>query len=111
VIVLMLPLMLIGYFTASVATAGIAPAAFWAAFVLPHGVLEIPAIIFVGAAVIRMGGTLAAPAHGETIGEAWLRSLADWAKILAGVVLPLLFLAAMVEVLVTPHLAVWIIGS
>jgi len=111
VIVLMLPLMLIGYFMGSMAGAGLPPLTFLAAFVLPHGILEIPAAILAGAAILRLGATLAAPAEGQTIGEAWLRALADWARIMAGLVMPLLLGAALLEVLVTPRLAIWLIGG
>lgn len=111
VIVLMLPLVILGYFMVSLANTGLSPLLFLATLVLPHGILEIPAIILAGAAILRMGATLAAPAHGQTIGEAWLRSLADWAKIMVGLVIPLLLGAAALEVLLTPRLAVWILGS
>jgi stage II sporulation protein M len=111
VIVLMLPLMILGYFMASLANSGLPPLLFFSTLVLPHGILEIPAIILAGAAILRLGATLAAPAHDQTIGEAWLRSLADWAKIMVGLVLPLLLGAAALEVLLTPRLAVWILGG
>ena len=111
VIVLMLPMMVVGYFMASLANTGLSPLLFLSTLVLPHGILEIPAIILAGAAILRLGATLAAPAHGQTIGEAWLRSLADWAKIMVGLVLPLLLGAAALEVLLTPRLAVWILGG
>jgi uncharacterized membrane protein SpoIIM required for sporulation len=111
VIVLMLLLMVVGYFMASLANTGLSPLLFLSTLVLPHGILEIPAIILAGAAILRLGATLAAPAHGQTIGEAWLRSLADWAKIMVGLVLPLLLGAAALEVLLTPRLAVWILGG
>jgi hypothetical protein len=58
-----------------------------------------------------MGATLATPARGQTIGEAWLRSLADWAKIMLGLVLPLLFGAALLEVFLTPRLIVLLLGG
>ncbi|HEY5670193.1 MAG TPA: stage II sporulation protein M, partial [Anaerolineales bacterium] len=70
-----------------------------------------PAIILAGASILRLGATLAAPSQGETIGEAWLRSLADWAKIMLGLVIPLLLGAAILEVLVTPRLAIWMFGG
>jgi uncharacterized membrane protein SpoIIM required for sporulation len=111
VIVLMLPLMIVGYFMATLANTGLSPLLFLSTLVLPHGILEIPAIILAGAAILRMGATLASPAHGQTISEAWLRSLADWAKIMVGLVLPLLLGAAALEVLLTPRLAVWILGG
>jgi uncharacterized membrane protein SpoIIM required for sporulation/ABC-type transport system involved in multi-copper enzyme maturation permease subunit len=110
IIVLLTPIMLIGYFMASLANAGLPPQTFLAAMVLPHGILEIPAIILTGAAILRLGATLAAPAPDKTIGEAWLHSLADWAKIIIGIVLPLFLGAAALEVLVTPRIAVWLLG-
>ncbi len=111
IIVLMIPMILIGYFMVNMAGAGLAPASFFFALVLPHGALEIPAIILSGATILRFGAVLATPAQGQTIGEAWLRSFADWAKIIIGLVLPLFLGAAILEVWVTPRLAVWILGG
>lgn len=110
VIILMLPFILIGYFMTSVAGIGIPPLSFLAAMVLPHGLLEVPAIILAGAAILRLGATLAAPAHGRTMGEAWLHSMSDWTKIMLGLVIPLLFGAAAIEVFITPRIAIWILG-
>jgi uncharacterized membrane protein SpoIIM required for sporulation/ABC-type transport system involved in multi-copper enzyme maturation permease subunit len=111
VIVLMLPLMVVGYFMASLASAGLPPLTFFVALVLPHGVLEIPAILLAGAAILRLGATFAAPAQGKAVGEAWLCALADWARIMFGMVAPLLLGAALLEVLLTPRLAVLLLGS
>ena len=111
VIILMLPFILIGYFMASVAGIGLHPLTFLVALVLPHGLLEIPAIILAGAAILRLGATLAAPASGRTIGETWLLSLSDWTKIMVGLVLPLLLGAAAIEIYITPRLAVLILGG
>ncbi len=110
-IILMLPFILIGYFMASVAGIGLHPLTFLVALVLPHGLLEIPAIILAGAAVLRLGATLAAPASGRTIGETWLLSLSDWTKIMIGLVLPLLLGAAAIEIYISPRLAVLILGG
>jgi uncharacterized membrane protein SpoIIM required for sporulation/ABC-type transport system involved in multi-copper enzyme maturation permease subunit len=110
-IVLLLPMLLIGYFTATVASAGLSPILFLAGFVIPHGILEIPAIIIAGAAILRLGATLATPTKGKSIGQAWLGSTADWAKVMVGLVLPLLLGAAVLEVLVTPQIAVWLFGG
>ncbi len=111
VIVLMLPLMVVGYFMASLASAGLPPLTFFAALVLPHGILEIPAILLAGAAILRLGATLAAPAQGQAVGEAWLAALAEWARVMFTLVAPLLLGAAILEVLVTPRLAVLLLGS
>jgi uncharacterized membrane protein SpoIIM required for sporulation len=111
VILLMLPFILIGYFMLSVAAVGVQPVTFFTALVLPHGILEIPAVILTGAAILRIGATLASPARGRTIGEAWLAAIADWSKIMLGLVLPLLLGAAILEILVTPRLALWMLGG
>ncbi len=78
---------------------------------MPHGVLEIPAIILAGAAILHMGGALAAPIPGKSIGEAWLGALADWAKVMLGFVVPLLIGAALLEVFVTPKLIPLVFGG
>lgn len=111
IIVLMLPLIIIGYFMMSMASTGLHPLTFLTALVLPHGILEIPAIILAGAAILRIGGTLASPAEGRTIGEAWLEALADWTKIMVGLVLPLLLGAAALEIIVTPRVAIQLLGG
>ncbi len=111
IIVLMLPLILVGYFLATAATAGLSPLVFFTAFVLPHGILEIPAIILAGAAILRLGATLATPAQGQTIGEALLHALADWCKVLVGLVIPLLLLAALLEVYLTPRVVIALLGG
>lgn len=110
IIVMMLPMMIIGYFMASMAHLGMSPAVFLGGLVLPHGIIEIPALILAGAAILRMGATLATPARGRSLGEAWLGSLADWTKVVLGVVAPLLLAAAFIEVFITPHIAVWLFG-
>lgn len=111
ILVMLAPLMLIGYFTATVAAAGVSPWYFLTAFVLPHGILEIPAIILAGAAILRLGATLAAPAKDKTIGEAWLAAFADWTRVMVALVLPLLLGAALLEVFVTPRVVTYIFGG
>jgi uncharacterized membrane protein SpoIIM required for sporulation/ABC-type transport system involved in multi-copper enzyme maturation permease subunit len=110
-IVMGVPILLIGFFTATVASAGLSPFLFLLAFVLPHGILEIPAIILAGAAIVRLGATLASPSKDRTVGESWLAAMVDWAKVMVGLVLPLLLGAAILEVLVTPRIASWIFGG
>lgn len=110
-IVLLLPLGLVGYFTAVAARTDVSVGQFLLAFVLPHGVVEIPAIILTGAVILRLGVTLVTPAQSTSIGEAWIRSLAEWARIILVVIVPLLFIAAALEVFVTPRVALWLFGS
>ncbi len=111
IIILILPLMLVGYFMANFAVAGLSPWMFLAAFVLPHGILEIPAMVLAGAAILRLGASLASPAHNRTIGESVIQASAKWARIIIGLVLPILLGAALLEVYLTPRLALWLLGS
>jgi len=110
-IIMVFPVASIGFFAATTASAGLSPFLFLLAFVLPHGILEIPALIIAGAAILRLGATIASPAPGRTIGEAWLGAAADWAKVMVGLVLPLLLGAAALEVLLTPKVVNWLFGG
>lgn len=111
VLVLMLPFVLVGYLAAGAASAGYSAVLFLLGYIVPHGILEIPAAALAGAAIIRLGATLATPADSMTIGEAWLRALADWAKIFIGLVLPLLLGAAVIEIMLTPRIAYLLLGN
>lgn len=110
VVILLTPLAMVGYFSAIVAQTGVSPVLFITGFVLPHGILEIPAIILAGAAILHMGATLIAPSNQHTIGEIWLRGFADWVKIMLALVIPLLLGAAALEVFVTPTIAMILLG-
>ncbi|MCI0475545.1 MAG: stage II sporulation protein M, partial [Anaerolineales bacterium] len=80
---------------------------FLLAALLPHGILELPAAILATAFALRAGASIIAPPPGVTAGENLLRALADFVKIILFVVLPLLFIAALVEVNVTPQILMW----
>jgi uncharacterized membrane protein SpoIIM required for sporulation/ABC-type transport system involved in multi-copper enzyme maturation permease subunit len=111
ILIMMLPITIIGYLVETMAATGISPLTLFTALVLPHGVLEIPAILLTGAAILRLGAAMVAPAYGKTIGEAWLAALADWAKIIIGLVVPLFLGAAFLEIFVTPRVAIWLLGG
>lgn len=104
----MLPLFgtmaVVGYLMALLSTNGL-PVWNYAMFLLPHGILEIPALVLASAAVLQSGALLATPAPGKTIGQTWLESMADWCKVMVGVVIPVLFVAAMIEAWLTPRIA------
>lgn len=110
IVVLLLPFGIIGFFAVTAARAGIAPYLFLSALVLPHGVLEIPAIALAGAAILRLGATLATPSQGRSMSEALLISLADWARIMLLWCVPLFLGAAVLEVLLTPRVALWLLA-
>ncbi|HVP20467.1 MAG TPA: stage II sporulation protein M [Anaerolineaceae bacterium] len=81
--------------------------AYFAGFILPHGLLEVPAAILASAAVLQAGALLASPNNHKTVGEVWIASLGEWAKIMVGIVIPLLFVAAAIEAWLTPRIAFW----
>ncbi len=84
---------------------------FFLASVAPHGALEIPAILLAGAAIYRIGARLASPSGGKSISEGLMRAFGDWAKIMIGVVVPLLVVAAFVEALITPKILIMMLGQ
>ena len=102
VVLLMVPMGLTGFFAGQVALIGLSPLQFFAAFILPHGIFEITAAVLEGAAILKLGASVIAPPRGKTLAEGWLMALADWAKISLGLVAPLLVIAALMEVFVTP---------
>lgn len=101
-LLVMLPFGIIGYLAAQMIGAQIDPLVLLAGIV-PHGLFEIPAILLAGAAALRLGSILTRPPRGMATSEAWLRVLGDALKLGVGLVLPLLIVAGVIEVLVTPH--------
>ena len=104
----MLPLFgtmaVVGYLMALLSANGL-PVWNYAMFIIPHGILEIPALMLASAAVLQSGAILATPTPGKTIGQTWLESMADWCKVMIAVVIPALFVAAMIEAWFTPRIA------
>jgi hypothetical protein len=49
------------------------------------------------------GELISSPASGKTIGEVVLYGIGEWCRLMIGVILPLLILAAMIEVWITPQ--------
>lgn len=82
---------------------GHAPWLLVAGGIVPHGIFEVPALILSCAAVLNLGLVLVTPQAGRTIGEVMLEALADWSRVVLGLVIPLLFIAAIVESQFTPH--------
>jgi len=113
VVLLMAPMGIIGFFMYQVAQWGLNPWLFFAAFVLPHGIFELPAAILATAAALRLGAVVVAhsPQPRMTVGESWLAALADFCKVFVFVTLPLLVVAAIVEVNLTLRVVVWAYGA
>jgi uncharacterized membrane protein SpoIIM required for sporulation len=105
---LMLTMSVTGYLIETLARSGLDPMPVIVGLILPHGVFEIPAAILATAAVLYAGAVLATPDPTRSVGQVLLEAAADWAKIMVGVVIPLLVVAAAVEVWVTPRIAMMI---
>jgi uncharacterized membrane protein SpoIIM required for sporulation len=103
-ILLMIPLALVGFFTVEVSLLGYNPWMFVFAFLLPHGVIEMPAAIIGTAFALRVGAALVSPPQGLDVGQGLLLVLADFCKIFFFLVVPLLLLAAFIEANVTPQI-------
>ena len=85
------------------------PVTIYLLFILPHGLLEIPAVIIATASILKGGALIAKPDTEKAVGEILLGSLAEWIKIMLGVVIPLLLVAAAVEVWITPRFVLWLV--
>jgi uncharacterized membrane protein SpoIIM required for sporulation len=107
---LMLPMAVI-FFLVVQAASVYNPVVFFSAAVLPHGVLELPAAIIATALSVRLGAVFMSPPKGMTVGEGWLWALADFVKIFFALVVPLLALAAALEVHVTPLVVLRVLGG
>jgi len=110
-VLLMTPVAMTGYIAANLATAGQDTLRFLAALVLPHAMLEVPAALLAGAAILKLGLAAVSPQKDGSLGESWLIALASWARVSLGLVIPLLALAAFVEVFVTPQVALLLLSG
>jgi stage II sporulation protein M len=101
-LIVMIPFAIVGFILGQVTQSGLSPLPFIIA-IIPHGLFEVPAITLAGAAALRLGSIVTRPPQDMTVGEAWLRALADAVKIGISLVFPLLVIAGFLEVLVTPR--------
>jgi uncharacterized membrane protein SpoIIM required for sporulation len=83
---------------------GYSPVLAFAAGILPHGIFELSAIFLATAAMLKVGAQLVTPQPDKGLGEILLIALADWFRIFVGIVLPLLAIAALIEIYVTTEL-------
>jgi uncharacterized membrane protein SpoIIM required for sporulation/ABC-type transport system involved in multi-copper enzyme maturation permease subunit len=109
-LLLMVPVGAVGFLTAEFANAGTNPLVFLAAFILPHGIFEIPAAILATGLALRAGATMiSGTRRGANAGLTG--ALADWVKVFVVVVLPLLLIAAFVEANITPRVVTFFFGG
>lgn len=102
---------IVGFLGRQIAAAGYNPWLFMAVFILPHGWLELPAVILITAFALRLGASVIAPPEGLTVSDSLLLALADFIKVLFLVGIPMLAAAACLEVYLTPRLVLWFFGG
>lgn len=83
---------------------GYSPILLFISGILPHGIFELTAFFLATAAMLKAGATLVTPQLDRSLGEVFLLALADWTRVFVGIVLPLLAIAAVIEIYVTPQL-------
>lgn len=111
ILMLMISMGLVGFFAGQVAWLGYSPLAFLGAFIVPHGLFEIPAAVIATAFALRIGASLTASREGLTVGEGLVAALAEFAKVFLFLVVPLLLIAAFVEANLTPQIVIWAFGG
>ncbi|MBI5652128.1 MAG: stage II sporulation protein M [Chloroflexi bacterium] len=109
-ILLLLPVGIVGFFAGQAARLGTDAFTFLVAFILPHGIVELPAAILATAFALRMGASIIAPPPGMSAGENLIRACADFLKIFVFLILPFLLIAAWVEATLTPQVVLYIYG-
>jgi uncharacterized membrane protein SpoIIM required for sporulation len=104
ILVYILNFSLVGGVLAAAKVVGVSPILVFLTGILPHGIFEFPSIILASSAILYIGVELVTPKDGRTIGEAFIISIADLLKILLGICVPLLIMAAFVEAWVTTRI-------
>ncbi len=79
------------------------PLVFLLAYVVPHGIVELPTFILSAALGLRIGAALLAPPDGFSVGQNLLWALAQFARTWLLLLAPLVLLAALIEGLITPQ--------
>ncbi len=95
---------LVSFIIAQIVMLGYNPWLFAATFILPHGIIEIPAVLLGMTFALRIGAAMVSPPTGLDIGQGVLLTTANFLKILVFLIIPLLLLAAYVEANITPQI-------
>jgi uncharacterized membrane protein SpoIIM required for sporulation len=95
---------LVSFIIAQIVMLGYNPWLFGAAFILPHGIIEIPAVLLAVTFALRIGAAMVSPPAGLDVGQGVLLTTANFFKILIFLIIPLLLLAAYIEANVTPQI-------
>lgn len=95
---------LVSYIITQVILLGYNPWLFLVTFILPHGIIEIPAVLLGMTFALPIGASLISPPHGLDIGQSMLLTTANFIKVFIFLILPMLLLAAFIEANITPQI-------
>jgi len=84
------------------------PLQFIVAYLLPHGVIELPTFLISAALGLRMGAALLSTPGNFTVGENLLWAAAQTVKVWLLIIAPLVLVAALIEGLITPLVIMWV---
>jgi uncharacterized membrane protein SpoIIM required for sporulation/ABC-type transport system involved in multi-copper enzyme maturation permease subunit len=110
-LLLLLPMLIVGFFAGEMGFLGFNPVVFLGAFILPHGIIELPAVVLATAFSLRVGASVMAPPPGFSVSESLLLAVADFLKIFFLLVVPMLLVAAFIEVTITPQVVMRFFGG
>ncbi len=79
--------------------------------VLPHAIFEVSGLILAFAAALRWHSSLLNKPKNQTLGQTWLMGAADFGRVMVGLTVPLLLIAAYVEAYVTPSIILAVYGG
>ncbi|HZQ10803.1 MAG TPA: stage II sporulation protein M [Anaerolineae bacterium] len=108
--VLILPVGLVGFIAGEIGQTGTNPALFLGAFILPHGIFELPAVVLATAFGLRIGASVIS-GNRRSGSEGFIGAVADWIKVFCLLVVPLLLIAAFVEANITPRIVAYFFGG
>ncbi|MDX1614751.1 MAG: stage II sporulation protein M [Candidatus Promineifilaceae bacterium] len=106
-----LPWLILAFVGGLMAGLGENPLLFFVGAVLPHALVELPALLLAQSALLRWHASILARPPERTVGENWLLRAADFGRICFGLVLPLLAVAALIEALITPQVLLAVYGG
>ncbi|MCP5099138.1 MAG: ABC transporter permease subunit [Chloroflexi bacterium] len=111
ILVFMVPWVIISFVATQFHFASENAFTFVLATVVPHGIVELPALLIASAAGLRWHAVVIAPPPEHTLSEAFLIALAEFVRLFVGIVIPMMIVAALLESFVTPRVLLAIYGG
>lgn len=111
VLIFVLPWIMISYVATQFYLVGQDPLLFLLATIIPHAIVELPALLLIAAAALRWQTVTIARPPNQTLSEIFLVRMAEYFRILIALGIPLLIIAAAIESFVTPQVVLMIYGG